>query len=62
MNSAAASCTGKVPFKTFTLANDVVKRHSKDNHREAYHCQHCHQWQLGTANRADKQRKVEGRK
>lgn len=57
MNSAAASCEGKVKFKTFTLANDVTKRHSGDKHREPYHCTHCRQWHLGTNNKADKRAK-----
>lgn len=54
MNSAESSCIGKVPFKTFTLANAVVKRHGRDSRREPYHCEHCHQWHLGTNNRAEK--------
>lgn len=56
MNSAESSCTGKVPFKSYKLAQVVVKRnpgHGRDGHesREPYHCEHCRQWHIGTNNK-----------
>ncbi len=54
MNSAESSCVGKVPFENFTLANAVVKRYGNDRMgRMAYHCEHCHQWHVGTNNKAE---------
>lgn len=57
----ASACAGKVSFTTYTLANAVVKR-NRDKYREgrtSYHCQHCHQWHIGTDNgRETKERHV----
>lgn len=56
MNSAEASCVGKVSFYSFTLASAVTGRRNTKRHntREAYHCEHCKKWHLGTSNRAEK--------
>lgn len=48
----ASSCSGKVAFASFTLANAVVTR-NRDKYREgrtSYHCQHCQQWHIGSDN------------
>lgn len=50
----SVSCDGKVPFDTFTQANQVCKRKSKgkrDLCRMPYRCAHCHQWHVGTRSR-----------
>jgi hypothetical protein len=49
-SNPAALCTGKQPFTSFTLANEAARRanRNKDASREAYHCQHCHAWHVGT--------------
>ena len=42
----AASCEGKVPFETFTLANKAAKRRKG---RAAYHCRFCGRWHAGVS-------------
>ena len=58
MNSAESSCEGKVAFKTFTLASTAAKRGGREKRRDAYHCQYCHQWHVGTHTKTIKPRKV----
>lgn len=46
---AAAACTGKERFDSFELAHHVLSRNTrKTTRRQAYRCQHCGGFHLGT--------------
>lgn len=47
MSRNSAGCEGKVRFATWALANDAASRR-RDQRREAYHCQFCNGFHVGT--------------
>lgn len=47
MTDSIISCSGKVRFDTWALANDAASRR-RDQRREAYHCQFCNGFHIGT--------------
>lgn len=48
--SRASQCDGKQRFDTFSQAERVAKRKRSDNvkGRQAYRCQHCHGFHIGS--------------
>lgn len=54
-----SGCEGKERFATFTLADQVAKRNTRQRmRRQPYRCPHCHGFHLGTPSLGRKKQQV----